>query len=444
MAQRPGRIAASKTADTASGPAATKTEIVIPYSPRPHFVAFHNRVERFAIGVAHRRAGKTVACINDLIRGALTCKRRNPRFAYIAPLHKQAKAVAWDYLKHYALAVPGTRAHESELRVDFPHGGQVRLHGADNPDALRGLYLDGVVLDEYAQMRAQVWPEVIRPALADRLGWAAFIGSPMGRNAFCELYEAAKDDPSWFVFRLKASETGLIPAEELVAAQGAMSADQYAQEFETSFDAAIVGSYYGSLMQQAEADERIAAVPWESAAEVHTAWDLGIGDSTSIWFFQQIGLEIHVIDYHENSGVGLSHYVGELEVRRGRGWVFGDHILPHDAKARELSTGKTREQALLSLGIQPRILPAEPVEDGINAVRSLLPRCWFDAGRCARGIEALRQYRRDYDDRLKAFKGKALHDWTSHAADAFRYLAMGLPERAVAQKPIVYPKGPYV
>jgi phage terminase large subunit len=222
MAQPPGR---------APDKARVKTEVVIPYAPRPQFVAFHNRKERFALGVAHRRAGKTVACINDLIRGALTCTKRNPRFAYVAPLQKQAKSVAWDYLKHYALAVPVTTAHESELHVDFPNGGQVRLHGADNPDALRGIYLDGVVLDEYAQMRAVVWPEVIRPALADRLGWAAFIGSPMGRNAFCELYERARSDPSWFVFRLKASETGLIPAAELEAARAAMSADQYAQEF---------------------------------------------------------------------------------------------------------------------------------------------------------------------------------------------------------------------
>ena len=232
MAQRPGGTRGRTRPRPASWPDRKgKADVVIPYAPRPQFVAFHNRTERYAIGVAHRRAGKTVACINDLIRGALTCKRPNPRFAYLAPLFKQAKSIAWDYLKHYALAVPGTRVNESELRVDFPLGGQVRLHGADNPDALRGIYLDGVVLDEYAQMRAQVWPEVIRPALADRLGWAAFIGSPMGRNAFCDLYEMAKADPAWFVFRLKASETGLIPAQELEAARAAMSADQYAQEF---------------------------------------------------------------------------------------------------------------------------------------------------------------------------------------------------------------------
>ncbi len=201
----------------------------------------------------------------------------------------------------------------------------------------------------------------------------------MGRNAFCDLYEAARDDPSWFVFRLKASETGLIPAEELDAARAAMSADQYAQEFETSFDAAIIGSYYGSLMQQAEADERIAAVPWSRRRKCIPPGTSASGIPQRSGSSEQIGLEIHVIDYHENSGVGLSHYVGELEARRGRGWVFGEHILPHDAKARELSTGKTREQALLSLGIQPRILPAgaggRRHQRGAQPVAALLVRC---------------------------------------------------------------------
>jgi phage terminase large subunit len=442
MADAAGRKAAAR--GNAAGKGIARIEIVIPYRPRPAFVAYHGRAERWAVMVCHRRAGKTVAAINELICRALTCKRPKPRTAYIAPLFKQAKALAWEYLKQYGLVVPGAAAHESELRLDFPNGGRVRLYGADNPDALRGLYLDEVVLDEYAQMRGSLWSEVIRPALADRQGGATFIGTPMGRNGFCELWERARGDAGWFALMLKASDSGLIPEAELAAARAEMTADQYAQEFECAFDAAVVGSYYGALLQQAETEGRIAGVPWDPALPVHTAWDLGIGDSTAIWFFQQAGLEIHVIDYHENSGVGLGHYVGELEARRGRGWVFGEHVLPHDARARELSTGRSREQALCALGLVPRILPAEPVEDGINAVRMLLPRCWFDAARCARGIEALRQYRRDYDERLKAFKGRPLHDWTSHAADALRYLAMGLPEKAAPQKPIHYPKGPFI
>jgi phage terminase large subunit len=204
---------------------------VIPYLPRPAFVGYHERAERWAVMVCHRRAGKTVAAINELIHRALTCKQPKPRTAYIAPLFKQAKALAWEYLKQYGLVVPGSTAHESELRLDLPRGGQVRLYGADNPDALRGLYLDEVVLDEYAQMRGSLWSEVIRPALADRQGGATFIGTPMGRNGFCDLWERARGDPGWFALILKASDSGLIPAAELAAARAEMTADQYAQEF---------------------------------------------------------------------------------------------------------------------------------------------------------------------------------------------------------------------
>jgi len=417
---------------------------LVPYRQRPAFKAYHDRTQRWAVMVCHRRAGKTVAVINDLIQRTLLCKRERPRGAYIAPLHKQAKDAAWDYLKHYGLAIPGAEARETELSIELPKGARVRLYGADNPDALRGIYLDQVVLDEYDRMREGVWSEVIRPALADRQGGATFIGTPMGRNAFAQLWDRAKVDAAWFSLMLKASESGLLPEVELAAARKDMNADQYAQEFECSFDAAVVGAYYAALIQQAETDRRVGRVPWEPKLPVHTAWDLGIGDSTVIWFFQLAGREVRVIDYHENSGVGLSHYVGELLARSGKGWAFGEHILPHDAEVRELGTGKSRVEMLREGGINPRVLPAMPVDDGIQAVRALLPRCWFDGERCARGLDALRQYRREYDDRLRTFRGRPLHDWTSHAADGFRYLAMGLPEPPLKMKPIIYPKGAFV
>lgn len=410
--------------------------IVIPYSPRPQFREFHSSPKRFAVGVAHRRAGKTVASINKLIRGALTCPRPDPRFAYLAPFFNQAKDVAWEYLKHYSAPIPGVGFNESELRVDYPNGGRVRLYGADNADRLRGIYLDGVVLDEYAQMHPRAWAEIIRPALADRQGWALFIGTPMGRNAFSEVYEAAKTDPEWMTFCLRASETGLIPAPELEAARKAMSEDQYAQEFECSFDAAIAGAYYGKIIASLEVQKRLVSIPWEMRIPVHTAWDLGIGDSTAIWFCQQVGRETRLIDYYEASGVGLDHYA---KVLREKPYVYGDHILPHDAEVRELGTGRSRVETLRSLGINPRVIPAQSVDDGINAVRTLLPTCWFDAVNCARGLEALRQYRREFDDKLKVFKARPLHDWTSHAADAFRYLALGLrPDEE--SKPLKYGK----
>jgi hypothetical protein len=393
------------------------------YRPRPLQARLHRSLKRFNVLVAHRRFGKTVFCVNELIAKAAANRLERPRYAYVAPLFTQAKDVAWEYVKTQVAPIPGVGVSETELRVDLPGGARIRLYGADNPDRLRGLYLDGVVLDEYAQIHPRLWAEVVRPALADRQGWAIFIGTPMGRNQLYDIYEQGKTQPDWFTALFRAGETGIIPAEELAAARRAMSEEQYAQEFECSFDAAIMGAYYGKLLAAAERQGRIGAVPWEPALPVHTAWDLGIGDSTAIWFCQRAGRETRLIDYYEASGVGLDHYARALGERP---YVYGEHLLPHDAEVRELGSGKSRVETLASLGIRPRVLPAMKVEDGINAARNLLPQCWFDVGRCGGGLEALRQYRREWDDRLRAFRPRPLHDWTSHAADAFRYLAQGL------------------
>ena len=397
------------------------------YQPRPLQLEIHDRLERFKVLVCHRRFGKTVLCLNELIAQALTEPKDNQRYAYVAPLYRQAKQAAWDYLKHYSSFVPGRTAHETELRVDFPNGARIQLFGANEPDSLRGMYFDGAILDEYALMSPRAWTEVLRPALADRGGFAIFIGTPKGRNAFYELYERARlgAEPGWYAALHKASVTGVIGAEELAAARRDMSEEEYEQEFECSFQAAIAGAYYGKAMAAAEADGRIGKVPWEPALLVHTAWDLGIGDSTVIWFVQLAGRELHWIDYYEKSGAELGHYVKHL---KGKPYVYGDHLLPHDAEAHELGTGKSRVELLMTLGMKPRIVPRQSVEDGINALRMLLPRSWFDAAKCARGIEALRQYRREWDEKGGLFRARPLHDWTSHAADAARYAALGLRE----------------
>jgi len=406
-----------------------RSDFVIDYAPREQFAAFHARRERFACIVTHRRAGKTVACVHDLQRGALSCQRTRPRFAYLAPFLKQSKAVAWDYLRAgiAPLRALGATANETELRVDYPGGAQVRLYGADNPDALRGIYLDGVVLDEFADMDPRVWTEIIRPALADRQGWAVFIGTPKGRNGFYEQWRRAQTEAGWFSLMLKASETGLIPESELALARRDLSEEQYAQEFECSFEAAVVGAYYGKLMLRAEQDGRIAGVPCEPSVPVWTAWDLGIRDSTAIWFAQTVGREIRVIDYYEASGADLGHYVREINARP---YLYAGHIVPHDAQARELGTGKSRLEVMASLGLKNiTVAPSHRIEDGINAVRVFLPKCWFDATKCARGLDALRLYRSEYDDKLRVLAAGPVHDWTSHAADAFRYLAMGMEGR---------------
>lgn len=402
-------------------------EIVIPYEPRAVQRKIHDLREaaRFIVIVAHRRLGKTVACINELIMGAMTCERERPRLAYIAPLYRQAKQAAWDYLKHYTAPIPGRVVSESELRVDLPNGSRVQLFGADNPDALRGIYLDGVVLDEYAQMSPKLWGEVIRPLLTDRQGWAMFIGTPKGHNAFYDVYESARADPAWKAAMFKASQTGVLPQDELEMARRDMSEDEYAQEFECSFEAAIQGAYYGKDMAKAEDEGRVGSVPWETAREVHTAWDLGIGDDTAIWFVQQVGREIHWIDYLQASGVGLDFYVRAL---RERPYVYGKHYLPHDAKAKELGSGKSREETLVNLGLRPTILAQHRVDDGINAVRLILNRSWWDRAKCHDGIEAMKQYRRAWDEVRGVFKPHPLHDQWSHGADAARYAAMGLRE----------------
>lgn len=372
-----------------------------------------------------------MCCINHLVRDALRSPRERPRYGYVAPQYGQAKRVAWDFLKHYTDVIPGRQWNEAELRCDLPNGSRIQLYGADNPDSLRGVYLDGVVLDEYAQMKPSVWGEVIRPALSDRQGWAIFIGTPKGKNGFWELYRRAQPSAGadyfgddWHAMMFRASETGILPEGELQAATRQMEPNEFAQEFECSFEAAILGAYYGEQMQRATDDRRICAFPHEPHAPVHTAWDLGVGDSTAIWFLQEVGREVHAIDYYEASGVGLDHYVGMLQ---SKGYVYGQHVLPHDVRVRELGTGKSRLEVLQALGLTVTVAPQLKVDDGIHQVRSLLSRMWMHAERCQRGIEALRQYRREWDERGGLFRARPCHDWTSHAADALRYYAVSAP-----------------
>jgi hypothetical protein len=407
--------------------------IVIDYAPRRVFMPFHNRTQRFAIGVAHRRAGKTVGTINDLIKRTITNPRDNPRAAYIAPLFNQAKDVAWAYLKRYADPLLAKAPNESELYVELLNGGRIRLYGADNPDRLRGIYLDDVVLDEYADMHPAVWGGVIRPLLSDRQGGASFIGTPKGRNAFYDLFARAEGDPDWFQFMLRASETGIIQQSELDAARKDMTPEQYEQEFECSFDAAIMGAYFGKEVAEAEREGRITDVPYEPDLPLYTAWDLGVGDSTAIWFWQAVRGEIRVIDYYENNGQQVSHYIQELN---SRPYVYEADYVPHDARVREFTgDDRTRIESMVAKGRNPRLVPNHKIMDGINAARVLFGRMVFDAAKCRDGLEALRQYRADYDDKTRAFRDAPKHDWTSHAADAFRYLAMAWRELAPEPPP---------
>lgn len=406
--------------------------ILIPYKPRTLQLEIHERLDskRFGAVVCHRRFGKTVLAVNHLIKAALTCDKDRPRFGYIAPTYSQGKAIAWDYLKHYTSVVPGREVNESELRIGLPNGSQIRIYGADNPDSLRGLYFDGAVLDEFGMMKGATWSQVVRPALADRRGWALFIGTPAGKNSFWEVCQYARSGEDWFFAEYKASQTGIVAKEELDAAKSQMTPDEYEQEWECSFEASVRGAVYAKELAQARSDGRIRNVPYDPLLPVHTAWDLGVGDSTAIWFCQQIGAELRIIDYYEASGEGLQFYANVLDKK---GYKYGRHLAPHDAQVKEFGSGKTRVESAASLGIKFEVIPRMGLEDGINAARMTFPRCYFDETKCKAGIEALQNYRWDFNERLDEFKPVPVHDWASHAADAWRYLCIGVKQTPKAQ-----------
>ena len=374
--------------------------------------------------MAHRRAGKTVAAINDLIRAALTSKSPMPQFAYVSPYRSQAKAIAWDYLKTFSSSC-ATSTNEAELTVEYVNHSKIRLFGADNADAMRGLGFDGLFLDEYGDFKPSVFGNVLRPTLSSSQGWCVFAGTPKGKNQFWDIRQTAARLPDeWFLLELPASKSGLLPDGELSAARAQLSKDQYDQEYEISFEASILGAFYGTEMREATEQGRVTKVNYDNNVPVHTAFDLGYRDDTAIWFYQVIRGEIHVIDYYAVSGANIAELAATVT---GKPYRYGKHYLPHDARAKTLASGGKSiiEQLAEWLGIgNLAIVPDLSVQDGIQAVRQMLPQTWFDAERCGDGIEALRQYQREYDEDKKAFRQTPRHDWCSHPADALRMLAI--------------------
>lgn len=407
--------------------------VVIPYKPREPQLQIHEAMEnnRFVVGVAHRRMGKTVAALNELIKRAMQNDKQNPRYAYIAPTYSQAKRVAWDYLTHFVRPLDAV-ANIAELRVDFL-GRRIQLYGSDNPDSLRGQYFDGVVLDEIGDQNPKIWNEIIRPALADRKGFCLFIGTPKGNNHFKDLFDRASKEEGWSALQFKASETKLLDDKELAAARKEMGDDKYNQEFECSFNAAIEGSYYGKLINDLEEEGRMCHIDRDDLCKTYVAWDLGMGDSTALFVCQIVGQEYRIMDYVENHGQGLDWYVQWLKDNR---WHQAEQLLPHDVEVRELGTGKSRLEVLREAGLDVRVLPRLSVDDGIQAVRRMLPKCWFNMPQVKQGLDCIRNYRRDYDEKRNVFFEKPLHDWASHGADSFRYLALGIEQTSTWTKPI--------
>lgn len=423
------------------------------WAPRPYQSPVWDYLERGgkrAVIRWHRRAGKDDVCLHWTMVAAI---QRPANYWHLLPEYAQARKALWEAINPHTgkrridEAFPRElrkKTREDEMFIEFANGSTWRLVGSDRYDSLVGAPPAGLVFSEYALANPSAW-DYLRPMLAENGGWSVFNSTVRGRNHFWKLGDFAKADPAWFFQQVNADESGVFTPEqldaerrELVAIHGEDDGEaRFRQEYFNDPDAALPGSYYGKLISSAERDGRVGRVPWEPRVPVVTAWDLGVGDSTAIWFCQQVGAEVRLIDYYEASGVGLDHYA---KVLAAKPYVYAEDILPHDAEVTELGSGSTRTATLKSLGRPKyRVLPRTSVEDRINATRMILPRCWFDEAKCAKGLNALRQYQREWDDKLKDFKSRPLHDWSSHAADAFGYLAQGLKPTERRKRPEIAP-----
>ncbi len=432
------------------------TEVVIPYRPRNWAKAFHASLKRWSVLVLHRRAGKTTAVLNHHLRAALDdeWETRRLRFLlpdiadgqlrdllkrrvywHVMPTYHQGKLTgAWDTLKEISRPVLGSKPNESELLVTLPNGSKIQIIGGDKPDSLRGPALSGLSLDEYSQIPANAFSEVLSKSLADHVGYAVFSGTIKGSDQLYQTYEAGKGSPEWFSLwqdvnaSLETEEGATIEAlrramddDRKLVIQGLMSQGEYDQEWFLSREAAIKGSYYADEIRAARLQGRIGRVPYDSALAVDTDWDLGI-DAMAVWFTQsERSGAVRLIDYHEDVGGGLPVVIKAVLAKP---YVYGQHWAPHDIEQTEISSGATRKQAAAGMGINFQVTPKITIADGITAASLLLSRCWFDEEKCKAGLEALLHYRRTWNQRLGRFLEEPFHDWASHGADAFRGLAV--------------------
>jgi len=401
--------------------------IILPYKPRRHFTPVHDSPKRWKFVVAHRRAGKTVALVNQLIRAALGNPRVTPppRYAYIGPSFDQTKDLCWAYLKEFTANVPGISYLEGELTVRFPRGATIRLYGgALAYERMRGIYLDGAVLDEYPLLAPRAFTSVVRPCLADYRGFAIVSGTSAGDDHFHQLMVRSEGDPGWDIFDIKITDTGsdALSPDEVEEMRQDMSPDEFAREMLNSFDAPVEGAYYVEQLNILQAQNRVCKVSPDLSTGVITSWDLGMRHLQVIWSFQVAGREIHWIDYIEGRGKNLSYYAELLALKaQTHGYSYRAHLLPHDVEVRELSTGKSRRHELTSLLSEPIItVPNHSTEDGVSASRGILGISWFDETACRKGLARLRSYRRGKS-------GAAVPDEAEDAADAFRTGCVGLP-----------------
>ena len=407
-------------------------KVVIPYTPRKQQAYVHNSLEnfRYAVLCCHRRWGKSVMCINHLIKSAMTNRHHAPRYAYIGPTFSQCKKIAFDYLKYYTKNIPGTKYNETELRADLLNGARITLLSSENPDSIRGIYLDGCIIDECAAgIKPELINSVVMPALTDRKGYMILCGTPQGmNNLFYDYYQKAQADPKWFLYKAKVSDTKIIDDDELAAARAVMGNEKYAQEFECSFIGNIQGSIYGDIIASLEDKKQIGRVPYDPGYLVSTAWDIGFSDATAIIFFQQVSQSINIIDYEEDIKFAFPHYA---QILKEKDYIYDKHIGPHDLEQTSFESGKSLREVAYQMKVRFRIAPRVKLDDGIHAAKMLLPRCYFDGDKCSKLIRALRHYHRKFSDKERVFKLKPVRDFSTHGCDAMRYLAVGLNEQKI-------------
>ena len=418
-----------------------KQEIIIPhnYTPRPYQLGLWNAMiddkKKRAIYVWHRRAGKDLLALNRILFSAMF--EAVGTYWHIFPSYAQGAKSVWqetnsegrkyiDYIPQELIA----KKNEKELKITLKNGSIYQIVGSDNPDSLRGAGIKGAVFSEYAEQDPRAWG-TIQPMLLENNGWAMFNFTPKGQNHAYELYKMAQKMPDVWHSEIKtAEETGVFTQEQLEQVKAEIlsegkTLDFFNQEFLCSFNNPIEGAYYSKIIDDLEKQGRIGDYPWERQLPVYTFWDLGVGDATTIWFAQFIGKEIRIIDYIEDNNRGLDSYIKEA---KDKTYIYEQHYAPHDIQIREFTNGKSRLETAYELGLRFLIAPKLSIDDGINAVRSILPKCFFNEATTRRGLLTLKNYKKEFDNKNNTFKLQPKHDWASHGADAFRYLAVSYRE----------------
>ena len=405
-------------------------EITIPYkfTPRDYQIPLISCIDRGykrAVCIFHRRAGKDKTLINLITKEAL---KRVGVYYYLFPTYKQGRKIIWQGIDKAGMKftdhIPEEirkRTNDQEMMIELKNGSIIQIIGTDDIDRIVGTNPVGCVFSEYSLQNPKAW-DLLRPILAENEGWAVFNYTPRGKNHGYELYEMAKNNPKWFAQILTVDDTKAISQEAIEEERLAgMDEDLIQQEFYCSFEAAIQGAYYAKQINKANEDGRITNVPYVENIQVHTVWDLGVGDSTAIWFVQLVNQEIRIIDYYEAQGEGLPYYAKVLDEK---GYKYGGHYAPHDIQVREMGSGLSRLETARSLGINFQVVKNISIDDGINAARTIFNRCWFDKEKTKQGVNCLVNYHKEYDEKRKEYKNIPYHDWSSHGADAFRYLAV--------------------